>query len=288
MQIPSISFLIPVYNEGDSIRETLRNLRHVADDLGISYEVIVIDDGSTDNMPAFQKEDGIILIRHPNNRGYGRALKSGILRASHDWCAIVDADGSYPVERFADLLKFIPQFDMVVGARTGKNFWGSWLKRINRHILHAMVEFVVGQRIPDVNSGMRIFKRSIAITHFNRICSGFSFTTTLTLAMLLDEHFVKYVPIEYHPRVGKSKVKMGVDSLRMLQILVQSTLYYNPLKIFLLMCVLNFVVGVFFTLLLVFMGTAQEAALCLGFFTSISIAIGAIGFISESYRLSRT
>jgi polyisoprenyl-phosphate glycosyltransferase len=283
----AVSFLIPVYNEGDCVGATVQGLRRVSEQLHLTSEIIVIDDGSTDQNAALDHMEGVRLIRHPVNRGYGRALKSGISHAAYDWCAIIDADGSYPAERFADLLARIPQFDMVVGARTGKIYWGSWFKRINRHILHWMVKFVVGQQIPDVNSGMRIFRKDIAISHFRRISSGFSFTTTLTLAMLLDERFVGYIPIDYHPRVGSSKVKMRVDSMRMLQILSQAIIYYNPLKMFLLMCTLNLLLGVGMAVVVTLVGSLGLGWLCLGIFITVSILLGGLGFLAEALRLSR-
>jgi hypothetical protein len=102
-----------------------------------------------------------------------------------------------------------------------------------------MVHFVAGVRVPDVNSGMRVFRRDIAIANIDHIGNGFSFTTTLTLAMLLQGHFVHYVPIEYLARVGRSKVRFSRDTLRMLQILVMTVVSYNPIKLFLLLAYLQ-------------------------------------------------
>ena len=103
--------------------------------------------------------------------------------------------------------------------------------------------FVTGTTVPDVNSGFRVFRKDVALSHSSRISSGFSFTTTLTLAMILSEHFVHYVPIEYRPRVGETKVRLRRDTLRMLQILVQAVLFYNPLKAFLALCCASVLAG---------------------------------------------
>lgn len=281
-----ISFVIPAYNEADSIQATIDQLRGVMDTLGIPYELIVIDDGGSDATAALAREMGVLVIQHPTNRGYGQAIKTGIDHSNYEWCAIVDADGSYPVGNFPDLMKYIPQFDMVVGARTGISYWGSIWKRLGRIILGGLITFVVGISIPDPNSGMRVFRRSIALAHNKRISSGFSFTTTLTLAMFLEGHTVKYVPIDYFPRAGKSKVKIGRDTLRVIQILAQATIFYNPLKLFLALCILTIMTGLVFLLIDLTTGlTAGMLVLAVSIF--IAVLIGALGFLAEAIRLHR-
>lgn len=281
-----LSILIPAYNESDSIQTTIQQLRRVMDGLDNTYEIIVIDDGSQDNTAELARASGVRVIRHPANAGYGRALKTGMQHAAYEWCAIVDADGSYPLDDFPALLEHIPAFDMVVGARTGKIYWGPLGKRIGRYALRIMVNFVTGSSIPDVNSGMRIFRKDLALAHSARISSGFSFTATLTLAMLLEEHFVHYVPIGYSPRVGKSKVKILPDTLRMIQILTQAILFYNPLKLFLLIILAAVGVGLVAALLGVFLDLAAGGWIL---FASILIAIvlGGMGFLAEAIRLHR-
>jgi glycosyltransferase involved in cell wall biosynthesis len=282
-----ISILIPAFNEAGSITRTIEQVRHVMNENSITHEIIVVDDGSLDDTPRLAEAAGARVIRHPTNRGYGRALKTGMHNAVYDWCAIVDADGSYPVDRFPDLLSCIPQFDMVVGSRTGRNYWGSFGKRVSRLFLLSLVSYVVGVHIPDVNSGMRVFRKDIALAHVKRISSGFSFTTTLTLAMFLEEHFVNYVPIQYHPRVGKSKVKLGIDSLRMLQILIQAILYYNPLKLFLSVCLASVAIGLIALLSSVLAGATSAGLFFLGNSVLVAILVGAIGLLAELVRATR-
>jgi glycosyltransferase involved in cell wall biosynthesis len=282
-----VSILVPAYNEAGAIGETVRQIRKAVDPLGKDYEIIVIDDASDDETSSLAEAAGARLVRHPRQGGYGRALKTGMRHAEYDWCAILDADGSYPIERLPDLLSYVPRFDMVVAARTGKIYWGSFGKRVGRLLLLRVAKFVTGTDVPDVNSGMRVFRKELALSHARRISSGFSFTTTLTFAVLLEEHFVRYVPIDYLPRVGRSKVKMGPDSLRMVQIVTQAILYYNPLKLFLPVCLLSVAVGL--------VGGALVATLDPGLgllFTAssvlVAIVIGALGFLAEAMRLHRT
>ncbi len=232
-----LSVVIAVYNEAAAIAQTIASIKTVFDRAQIEYEVIVVDDGSSDQSWQLAKNAGAIVAQHPENLGYGAALKTGILHAHYEWIAILDADGSYPVEELTALLEHIPAFDMAVGARTGKYYQGGLFKQPSRKMFQWLSEFVTGRSIPDINSGMRIFRRDIVLRHFPQISSGFSFTTTLTLAMMLEGHFVKYVPISYHERIGKSHVRYLRDTLRSTQIIVQAILYYNPIKFFLLLMI---------------------------------------------------
>ena len=280
------SILIPAYNEALSIVPTIQQTRAVMDQMGVPYEIIVIDDGSEDGTGEQAQGAGVRVILHPTNGGYGRALKTGMEYAIYSWCAILDADSSYPIEQLPSLLAYVPQFDMVVGARTGPHFAGRLSKRVGRIILHQLVRFVIGRKIPDVNSGFRVFRKEIAQKHSRLISSGFSFTTTLTLAMFLEGYFVKYVPIEYHQRAGKSKVRYGRDILRMIQILTTAVLYYNPLKLFLLLCGATVLVGAVLALI----GLLFSPALAFTLFAlSILVAflMGGIGFLSEMVRLAK-
>jgi hypothetical protein len=143
-------------------------------------------------------------------------------------------------------MSYADRFDMVVGARHGKYYRESFLKEPSRLLLHAFANWVTGTRIPDVNSGLRVFRTSLARQYFHVISQGYSFTTTITLAALSNGYFVKYVPIDYYQRVGQSKVKMLRDVPRMAQIVFQAVVYYNPVKLFLAFALACFVFAVLF------------------------------------------
>lgn len=230
-----VSVLVPAFNEGPAVRQTVAGVRDALARAGVEHEIIVIDDGSSDETATEAAAAGAVVLRHPLNGGYGRALKTGLRRAQGDLVAITDADGSYPPDALPMLIKKMSDFDMVVGARQGQHYRGSRAKWFGRKALQRMVLFVTGVLVPDVNSGMRVFRRQIALDNIKQIGNGFSFTTTLTLAMLLEGHFVQYVPVEYHARVGASKVRFRRDVVRTTQILVMAILAYNPIKLFLLM-----------------------------------------------------
>lgn len=238
-----LTVLIPAYNEAAAIAETAQRVQAALAATDGAAEIIVIDDGSSDGTGAAAAAAGVTVLHHPINGGYGRALKTGVRSATGDWIAIVDADGSYPIEKLPHLLADVPAFDMVVGARQGANYQGSFMKWQGRKALTALVKFVTGVDVPDVNSGMRVFRKNVALENLDRFSNGFSFTTTLTLAMFNQGYFVKYVPIPYAARIGESKVRIGRDTLRTMQILVMAILAYNPIKLFLAICAVTAAVG---------------------------------------------
>ncbi|MBK1644905.1 family 2 glycosyl transferase [Thiocapsa imhoffii] len=236
-----ISLVIPAFNEADGLQRTIESLQAVLARLPEpESEILVVDDGSHDETGRIAAAAGATVIRHPHNVGYGQALKSGILAARHDTIVIIDADLTYPAAAIPDLLaEFRQGFDMVVGARTGHHYEGSMFKGPLRTILKFLVEFSAGRSIPDANSGLRVFSRQTIRGYLPHLCNTFSFTTSLTLAYMLTGRFVSYLPIPYHERIGKTKVRLFADSLRTLQYIVQAIIYYNPLKLFLLLTIIT-------------------------------------------------
>ena len=239
-----ISVVIPAYNEEAGIAHTIDRLRHTLAQSTIKdWEIVVVDDGSSDGTGRVAEAAGVRVIRHLERLGYGRALKEGIAAAKHDNVAIADADGTYPIAALPVLFaKYQEGYHMVVGQRFGPEYRESMLKSPLRALLKWLVEFTAGRKIPDVNSGFRIFDRREAMQYFPRLCNTFSFTTSLTLAYLTHGRFIAYVPIDYAKRIGKSKVMLFRDTLRTIQYIVQAILYFNPIKIFIVLsgCALLF------------------------------------------------
>lgn len=231
-----ISVIIPAYNEEDVIENTVRDILLTLNQSEFKpIEVIVIDDGSTDNTLKKAERAGAKVIRHPHNIGYGRSLKDGIKAAAYDTIVICDADGTYPIKEIPNIVhQYHSGFDMVVGERCGKYYEGSLIKKCLRLILQALVEFTSERKIPDINSGLRVFSKETILPYFSRLCDTFSFTTSLTLAYNMTGKFVLYKPIDYYKRVGKTKVRLFRDVLRTMQFIVEAIIFYNPLKIFIL------------------------------------------------------
>lgn len=282
-----ISVVIPAYNEAGAVGGTVTGLERALSAGNVPFEIIVVDDGSTDATAAEAEKAGARVIRHPQNMGYGNALKAGIRAARFEWIATSDADGTYAADDLVRLTEHIPTFDLVVGARSGPLFWGSIVKHPARRVFLWVSEFVTGRRIPDVNSGLRVFRKEVVVEHFARISGGFSFSTTLTLAMLLEGYFVKYVPIGYAPRVGRSHVRYGRDTLRAGQIVVAAILFYNPIKLFLLMALACLGFSLVVTVGFALARSWALATLVLWAGGVFSMLLLALGFVAESLRWHR-
>ena len=229
----AISVVIPAYNEAAAIGPTLQRVQAALDRSQYEGEIIVVDDGSTDGTAdEIPQHPQVRLIRHPQNKGYGAALKTGIRQASHETILILDADGTYPCERIPDLAAQIGPYDMVVGARTGENVHIPLIRRPAKWALNRLANYLSDAKIPDLNSGMRAFKRDVALRFFRLLPSGFSFTTTLTLALLTNAYNVLYIPIDYYPRTGRSKIDPFRDTINFFALVVRMVLSFRPLRVF--------------------------------------------------------
>jgi polyisoprenyl-phosphate glycosyltransferase len=280
-----LSLVIPAFNEEGAVFDAVRNAMSVLqENLDGPYEVVVVDDGSSDETAARAADAGARVIRHPHNIGYGHALKSGIKAAQYDTIAISDADGTYPIEELPKLVeKFNLGFDMVVGARGGKYYHGSFFKKPMREILRFLVEWTAGRKIPDINSGLRVFSRKTVTPYLTHLCDTFSFTTSLTLAYMMTTRYVAYLPIGYSDRIGETKVRLFKDSLRTLQYIVQAIIYYNPIKIFLLMSLVCVGISLISTGIGIAFQLATGFMLGVGAFL-VAILVFALGLMSDLLR----
>lgn len=285
-----LSVIIPARDEEKAIRETIESIRTGLAQAGIEHEIIVVDDGSLDGTARLAAATGVTVLRHPVSGGYGRSLKDGIVHAKYDLIAITDADGTYPNHRLPELYRLVAEdkFDMAVGARSGPEYRGSFLKMPARRLFLWLSEYATGTDIPDINSGLRVFRKELATQHMHTIGDKFSFTTTITLAAFLNGFFVKYVPIDYYQRVGKSHIRYWRDSLRSLQIIVENILYYNPLKLFLLLVNLLLVSAVAAGLLYFLVDDAQFLT---GLLAAVSFVaafvVAAIGLVADLSRFTQ-
>jgi glycosyltransferase involved in cell wall biosynthesis len=278
------SVVVPAYNEGLAVGDVVRRIIATMTSTGQPFEVIVVDDGSSDDTAEGARDGGATVVSHPQNAGYGAALKTGITRARYDHIVITDADGTYPIDRIPDLMAHADRFDMVVGARTGANYRESWFKEPARIIFGAMVEWVTGTSIPDVNSGLRVFRTALARQYFHVISQGYSFTTTITLAALSNGYFVKYLPIDYHRRVGSSKVRLARDIPRTTQIVLQACVYYNPIKLFLTFAVGTAILAVLAWALWLAVGTTPIGVLAALLTVSVIHFVG-VGMLADLIRV---
>lgn len=244
-----VSFVIPAYNEERGIKDVLLGLVQSVETLNLDlpWEIIVVNDGSDDRTGEEIREvesDKIRLITHEYNRGYGAALKTGIHNARHPWILITDADGTYPDSAVGEILEHRDQYQMVVGARTGAKAEVPLIRRPPKWVLRRLASYLARRDIPDLNSGLRLMRRDVVERYAHILPNGFSFTTTITLAMLSEGLRVKYVEIDYFKRKGTSKIRPIYDTLNFLQLIIRTIMYFEPLRVFIPMSMF-FLVGSF-------------------------------------------
>lgn len=238
----SVSVVVPAYNEAKHVAEEIRALQSALGGCGWEYEILLVDDGSTDGTAERARQAGVTVLRHEENRGYGAALKRGIRAAKHDWILITDADGTYPASAIAALLERAPSQDMVVGARTGKNNATPWVRRPAKWFLGWLASYLCARKIPDLNSGLRLMRRELLERFWFLLPSGFSLTTTITLAALSNDYDVEYVEIEYRDRLGRSSIRPW-HAFDFLLLIIRTVVFFNPLRVFLPMGMLLALAG---------------------------------------------
>jgi glycosyltransferase involved in cell wall biosynthesis len=231
--LTGISILIPAYHEEDGIGAVLEQLQLMAQQLTVPSEIIVVDDGSDDSTGEVAARAGVVVKRHDENRGYGAALKTALRCARYEAVVIADADGSYPCDQIPKLVSLLGEYDMVVGARTGANVNMPASRIPAKWLLGRFANYVAGMQIPDLNSGLRAFRKDVALEFFHMLPDGFSFTSTITLAMLTSSYNVAYVPVDYHRRTGRSKIRPIADTVRFFALATTMALYFRPLRVFL-------------------------------------------------------
>ncbi|MCS7002600.1 MAG: glycosyltransferase family 2 protein [Dehalococcoidia bacterium] len=229
-----VSVVLPVYNEEQSIGPEIERITAGLTEAGVPFELIVVDDGSSDGTAAIIAQyDHIRVIRHRQNRGSGAARKAGTLAARGDIVVWTDADMTYPNDRIADLVRELGTADQVVGARTSEEGSIRFLRAPAKWFIRSLASYLADTPIPDLNSGFRAFRREVALRYVHLLPRGFSCVTTITLAFLSNGHDVTYVPIPYRPRVGVSKFHPIRDAYRYLIQVFRMIMMFNPLQIFL-------------------------------------------------------
>jgi glycosyltransferase involved in cell wall biosynthesis len=227
-----ITIVVPAFNEEQGISAQIQRIHEIMGQTHWRYEVVVVDDGSTDGTGPAAANHRVRLIRVPENRGYGAAIKRGVREARTELILIIDADGTYPTEAIPELLRHAHDFDMVVGARVGETVHIPWTRRPAKACLRLLASYLVESNILDINSGLRIIRKSIVGRFENILSTRFSFTSTLTLSMAANGFSIHYVPINYYKRVGTSKIR-SVDALVFLCQTIRTIVLFNPLRIFL-------------------------------------------------------
>ena len=228
-----VTVVLPVYNEAGHLHEELDRIRASLQASEHTYELLVVDDGSTDgSTDGLQDSDDLRVIRLPVNRGSGTARRIGTREARGAVVVWTDVDMTYPNDRIPWLVKELEGYDQVVGARTTEEGTKKAFRVPAKWFIRKLAEYLSNTKIPDLNSGFRAFRRSVADQYLHLLPTGFSCVTTITMSFLANGYTVKYVPIDYAQRAGTSKFHWRKDTSRYLVQVVRLVLSYNPLRFF--------------------------------------------------------
>jgi glycosyltransferase involved in cell wall biosynthesis len=280
-KFPELSIIIPSFNEDKTIAEVLVNLKKELENK-LTYEIIVVNDGSTDNSREILEAIPYVkLINNKVNRGYSSSIKTGIENSKYDWIMTFDGDASHPPHQIMDLLVYCNEYDLIVGARVGKQAYDTVLRKIGRRIVTKFAQYISKAEIPDINSGFRVFKKDLAKKFWNLFPEGFSFSTTITVASHVARYAVKYVPIEtYKRQSGKSGIKPVRDMVGFLNIVTRFAIYFQPLRVFVSLSILFFMAAIIVVFLdYYFVNGVLDTTFAILFNTSIQALM--FGLIAE-------
>jgi glycosyltransferase involved in cell wall biosynthesis len=230
-----VTVVVPVYNERGHVAAEIDRIRTALDQSHYSYEIVVVDDGSSDGSSEVVAQiPDIRLISFTRNRGSGTARRVGTRAARGRIVVWTDADMTYPNERIPELVKELESgYDQVVGARTSEQGTHRFFRVPAKWFVRRLAMYLTKTDIPDLNSGLRAFRRDVALQYLHLLPTGFSCVTTITMSFLANGYSIKYVPIEYAPRAGESKFHWRRDTSRYLLQVVRMVLSYEPLRVFL-------------------------------------------------------
>jgi glycosyltransferase involved in cell wall biosynthesis len=231
--IPDVSVVLPCYNERDHVELEVKRIRAALEAAGLAYELICVDDGSTDGTrEVLQHLPGVRTILLPRNQGSGTARRIGTQAASGRVVVWTDADMTYPNELIPELVAQLDDtYDQVVGARRTEAGSYRFFRVPAKWAIRKLAAYLTNTEIPDLNSGLRAFKRSVAEPYLRLLPPGFSCVTTITLAFLSNGHSVKYVPIDYFKRAGRSKFHPFKDAYNYIIQVLRMVMYFNPLRV---------------------------------------------------------
>ncbi len=263
------TFIVPCYRESpDVVRRTVRELLNIAQSApNREFEIIVVNDGMPRQEFPDVAEKNVSVVHHEVNMGYGASLMSGILAGTGEWIGIVDADGTYPVEQFGRLLECLDGNDMVVGKRRWSDI--SFIKRLPKYMLQVIASFIADYHIPDLNSGMRLFRKDIVLKYRKMFPKRFSFTTTLTMICITNFYKVIFVDIPYRKRTGASRIQPIADTVKFVSLVFRLGLYFKPLRFFVPLS------GLFFLLAI---ARGVRDVLCTNYFGGLTLILFFMAF----------
>ncbi|MDD5069923.1 MAG: glycosyltransferase family 2 protein [Candidatus Omnitrophica bacterium] len=228
-----VTILLPCHNEEMALPTVIKSIFQVMENVSYSYELVVVDDKSTDRSAFIAENLGCRVLRRSVQAGAGAARKTGIAAAYGEIIVMLDADGSYSPVDIPKMLDFFPEYDQVNGARTREKGSYYLLRYPAKWVIRKIASCLAGHKIPDLNTGLKAFKRETMLQYVWTIPDGFSCVSSMTLAFLCNGHAVKYIPTEYHKRIGKSKFHPIKDTYLYIITVLRLITYFNPLRVYL-------------------------------------------------------
>lgn len=276
-----VTVIIPAYNEAGVIGGVVEAIRRLHPD----YEILVVNDGSTDDTDQVAAAAGARVISHPENRGNGAAIKTGIRSARGRLLVMMDGDGQHDPSEISKLVDILDRYEMAVGARNFK-MHGARHRSLANRIYSGLATYLTDRKVADLTSGFRAIRRAIALRFAYLLPNTFSYPTTITLALFKAGYGVKYVPIQVRPRIGQSKIKIIRDGMRFFAIIIKIVMFFSPMKVFFPLGMLVFAPGVTYTIYrVIFQGGRITNPMVLSI--SVGVLIFVLGLISEQIALLR-
>ncbi len=228
-----VTVLLPAFNEESAIETVIEDVQNAMKSTAYRYEILVVDDASTDETARKAEAKNVRVIKRSVRQGSGAARKTGIINALGDVIVMLDADGTYTASDIPNLLAYFPEYDQVNGARTSEQGTMKWLRAPAKWLIRQFACYLTGTKIPDLNTGLKAFKKDLMMKYLWVLPNGFSCVTSITLAFLVNGHRVKYISSDYHPRIGKSKFHPVKDAANYIKTIIRMVMYFDPLKVFL-------------------------------------------------------
>jgi glycosyltransferase involved in cell wall biosynthesis len=272
--------IVPAFEEGAAVADVVESLR-----TGAAWkEILVVDDGSSDETSRWARDAGARVIRHPYNKGNGAAVKTGIRNATGEWVLILDADGQHRPEDAVRLVGWLGEYDLVVGARSPAS-QATAARRLGNDLLNALATYLAERKIPDLTSGFRAARREHLMEFLHLLPNGFSTPTTTTLAFLRAGYNVRFEPTEARQRMGQSKIRLARDGARFFLILLKVITIFSPLKVFVPISAAAFGLGVVYGVWTVYQNSRipNGAVLLLMF----AVVVFLVGLVSEQVATLR-
>jgi len=280
--VPKVTIIVPAYNEAEVIGSVVEGIRAVAGDN--DWEILVVDDGSSDETSEQASRSGVRVVRHPYNKGNGAAVKTGLREARGEVICLMDADGQHDPQEIPKLLAGLQTYDLVIGTRTGRGS-GGLLRGLGNFFYNRLASYLTNHPIYDLTSGFRAAWRDKMLEFLPLFPNGFSYPVTSTMAFIKAGYNVGFIPITVSKRVGQSKIRIFRDGVKFVLIAMRIIMLFSPMRIFLPISVLLFAGGAGYALYTIITEvhiTNTTVLLC-----SMSVVIFLIGLVSEQIALMR-